>query len=139
MTAITTRKDVRRQENNVGHLKLAANTTIPEGALVGISATGLAINAVAGASTGRVAGVATKTASNQNGKSDDHVEFDTYGVIEVVAGFTAAQADVGTYVKVTDNQTVAKHVDGTDAANLAIGRIVEVISSSRIRIALKTV
>lgn len=138
MTAITTRKDVRRQENNVGHLKLAANTTIPEGALVGINSSGLAVNAVA-ATAPHVAGVATKTASNQNGKSDDHVEFDTYGVIEVVAGFSAAQSDVKLYVKVTDNQTVAKHVTGTDAEELKVGRIVEVLSSSRIRIALKTV
>lgn len=136
MTAITGFKDVRRQENNIGHLKLAANTTIPEGALVGITAGGLAQNAAAG---DKILGVASRTASNQNGKSDDHVEFWTYGVITVQFNGTATQADVAKYVKSVDNQTVALHVTATDAADLVCGRIVEVLSASRVRIALKTI
>jgi hypothetical protein len=136
MTAITAFKDVRRQENNIGHLKLAANTTIPEGALVGITSGGLARNAAAG---DKVLGVASKGASNQNGKTDDHVEFWTYGVITVEFSGTATQADVAKYVKSVDNATVALHVTGTDAAELVAGRIVEVLTASRVRIALKTV
>ena len=42
MTAITSFKDVARQENNIGHLKLAPGVSIPEGALVGVNAQGLA-------------------------------------------------------------------------------------------------
>ena len=136
MAAITTRKDVRRQENNIGHLALAPETTIPEGALVGVNSDGYAVNAVA-STAARVVGVASITASNVT-REDDHTEFWTGGVIRVNTGFNAVQADVASYVKVVDNQTVAKLANG-DNASLAIGRIVEIISSTQVRIALKTI
>lgn len=133
MTAITTRKDVRRQANYIGHAKLAPSTTIPEGALVGVNAQGLATNAAA-TSAAKVLGVASKTATAGR---DGHVEFETSGVISVKAGFSAAAGDLGELVKVKDNQTVDK-LGGGDDQKLICGRIVEVVSSTELRIALRT-
>ena len=137
MTAITSFKDVARQENNIGHLKLAPGVSIPEGALVGVNAQGLATNA-AESTADTVVGVAASPAGVGLGKTADHVQFWTYGVITVNAAFSAKQSDIAAYVKVKDNQTVDKVTLPADAGK-ECGRIVEVLSSSKIRIALKTV
>lgn len=133
MAAITARKDVRRQEANILHFKVKAGESIPAGALVVLSG-GYAQNGTDTANAVFV-GVASEKCDNTTGANGDkEVYVWTYGVVDVVAGFSAAQTDVGALVVLTDNQTVAK----TSTNSVAVGRVVERLSSSKVRVLLNT-
>ena len=133
MAAITARKDVRRQEANILHYKVKAGENIPAGAFV-IVVGGYAQNG-GDVSGGKFVGVASEPCDNTNGANGaKEVYVWTYGVVDAVAGFSAAQTDVGADVVLTDNQTVAK----TSTNSVAAGRVVERLSSSKVRIQLNT-
>lgn len=134
MTAITTpRFNTDRQDGEVLSFKIS-NVKIVEGALVSINADGYAISSTDTAST-YFAGVAEETVDNTAGSAGDkEIKVRTGGVIQVAAGFSAAQANVGDEVFVEDNATV--DVAGGLTNDVYVGRIVTVVSASVLRVAL---
>lgn len=129
MTAITASKNVRRQEANILHFKAKAGEKIPAGALV-VVASGYAEN-LTDKSGAVFVGVASETCDNTGGAAGaKEVRVWQYGAFDMAAGFSAAQTDVGAAVVGTDNQTVAK----TSTNSVAVGRVVERLSSSKIRV-----
>jgi hypothetical protein len=105
---------------------MKASTTIPKGALIGIeAASGLAINAVAGASiTAPVAGVAAQTkTSGSSGSTSIEAEFDADFLF---AASSITQVAVGTEMLVVDNNTI----DETSASSASVGKLVEFVSAT---------
>ncbi len=134
MSNITVRKDVRRQEANILSYPVAASTKLFEGALITLNASGYAVKA-ADTTNFTFVGVCDETADNSSGSAGDiRVKVWTYGVIDVVAGFSAAAADAGLKVYATDDQTVDKV--GTTTNDILVGKIVEVVSASKLRVAI---
>lgn len=134
MSNITVRKDVRRQEGNILSYPVAASTKLIEGALVALNTSGLLVNA-ADTSGFKFVGVLDETADNSAGSAGDvRGKVWTYGVIDVVAGFSAAAGDCGKQVYIVDNQTVDLAAVTTN--DVLVGRIVEVVSASKLRVAI---
>lgn len=133
MTAIAARKDVRRQPGEVLSYKMAA-VKVLEGALVNINAAGYATNATD--TTNEIfVGVADQTVDNSAGAAGDlELQVRIGGVVNVVSNFSAAQTNVSDQVYVIDNQTVDLAAVTTN--DILVGRIVEVTSSSKLRVAL---
>lgn len=132
MADITAKKDVRRQPGEVLSFVVKNDEVIYEGALVAIDSNGEAINA--GDDSGATfAGVADETVDN----SDDGLEIKVRmgGVIDCVAAFSAAAANVGDEVCLSDNQSVDLAANTTN--DVYCGRIVEVVSASKVRVALR--
>lgn len=127
MAAITTA--VNRQKRGTCKTRrylMKASTAIPKGALVGIEASsGLAINAVAGASiTAPVVGVAAESVTSlASGSYYIEVEFDCDFLF---AASSIAQTAVGVAMLVVDNNTI----DETSASSAVVGKLVEYISST---------
>lgn len=136
MAALAAKKDVRRQENRVMHFQVAAATKIYEGSLVSVNSAGYAIPS--GDNSGDVfVGVASKGVDNTSGAAGAvEVEVYTYGVIDVVSNFSAAQTNVTDLAYVVDSQTVDLAAVTTN--DVKVGRIVEVISTSKLRVAIST-
>lgn len=135
MADITTRKDVRRQEANILHFKVKAGEKIPAGALVELVG-GYAQNAGDDANATFV-GVASESCDNTSGADGaKEVYVWMYGVVDVNAAFSAAQTHVGTQVYASDNQTV--DLAATTANDVLVGRVVERLSSSKVRVLLNT-
>ena len=127
MAAITTAVNrQRRGQCKTRRYLMKASTTIPKGALVAIeAASGLAINAVAGASiTAPVVGVAAETkTSASSGSYWIEVEFDADWLF---AASSVAQTAVGVAMLVVDNNTV----DETSASSATVGKLVEYVSAT---------
>jgi len=133
MTAIAARKDVRRQPGEVVSFKQAA-VKIWEGALVSVNAAGYVTNAT-DAANDLFVGVADETIDNSVGAAGDkEIQVRVGGIVNVVSGFSAAQSNLGDPVYVTDNQTV--DLAATTTNDVLVGRIVEVTSASKLRVAL---
>lgn len=128
--AITSFKDVRRQVDNVYHYIIKENEVIPEGALVGIDANGLAINAIADS---KVIGVCEGQDDDVNGTL--MVRVWTHGIITVKTNAAITQADIGKQVKAVDNETVAIASDG----DVVIGELTAMIdaNNARMRVLVK--
>lgn len=135
MADITARRDEQHQQGVQFALKMAA-VKIYEGALVAVNSSGYADNA--GDDSGAVfAGVAQETKDNSGGAAGDlEVVIRSGGIVQVGAAFSAAQTNVGDEVTLSDNQTVDLAANTTN--DVTCGRIVEVISSSVVRVALYT-
>ena len=134
MTAITARKDTRRQEAVRLPFPVEENTKIPEGALVSVNAAGYAVNASDTASE-RVVGVACETADNTGG-ADGAIDVIVWtdGAHSFVSGFSATIANVGDKVFAVDNQTV--DLAATTTNDVLVGVVVGVESSSQVRVLL---
>mgnify|MGYP000514625880 CR=1 FL=1 len=134
MTAITARKDVRRQEAVILPFPIAATTKIVEGALVNVNAAGYAVNATD--TTGeRCVGVASQETDNTAGAAGDADAIVwTGGAIDVTTSFSATIANVGDKVYVVDNQTVDLAAVTTN--DVLVGVIVAVLSTSKVRVIL---
>jgi len=125
MTAITAAAN--RQRKGIARtrrIRMTASTTIPQGALVCTdAATGLAINAVAGA-VNPVEGVALETiVSAATGTYYVQVGFDTDFLF---AASSITQAMVGEPMLVIDNNTV----DETSAGSAVVGILTEFVSTT---------
>lgn len=107
---------------------LAANTKIPKGCLAALNTSQKAVN-WADTLNFRPLGVAKEMYDNTNGADDAIIgEFYREGRFEFTA-VGASSAWLGSLVYATDNQTVQT----TATANMpAIGRVVEVISATRV-------
>lgn len=133
MSAITEAKDVRRQPGEVLSYKMAA-VKVWEGALVSVNSSGYVTNAT-DASGDIFVGVADETVDNSGGSAGDkELKVRIGGVVDVVSGFSAAQTNVTDLVYASDNQTVDLAANLTN--DVLVGRIVEVTSSSKLRVAL---
>jgi len=134
MSNITVRKDVRRQEGNILSYPVAASTKLFEGALIALNASGYAVKA-ADTTNFTFVGVCDETADNTSGSAGDiRVKVWTYGVVDVVANFSAAAADAGKKVYQLDDQTVDLAANVTN--DVLVGKIVEVVSASKLRVAI---
>jgi hypothetical protein len=127
MAAITTavNRQSRGSKKQTARWLMTASITIPKGGLVGILAsTGLAVNAVTGATiTANVAVAAETVTSASTGSYYIEVEFDCE------FRFTAssiAQASVGVVMLVVDNNTV----DETSASSAKVGTFTELVSGT---------
>ena len=134
MTAITARKDTRRQEAVILPFPVEEATKIVEGALVSVNAAGYAVNATDTASE-RVVGVASAEADNTSG-ADGAIDVTVWtgGAHTFVSGFSATIANVGDNVYAVDNQTV--DLVGTTTNNIQVGVVVGVLSTSAVRVLL---
>lgn len=134
MTAITARKDTRRQEAVILPFPVEENTKIVEGALVSVNAAGYAVNATD--TTGeRVVGVASASADNTGG-ADGAIDVTvwTNGAHSFVSQFSATIANVGDKVYAVDNQTV--DLAGVTTNDVLVGVIVGIESASQVRVML---
>lgn len=135
MADITERKaSTDRQDGEVVPF-LASNVSIFEGALVAVNAAGYLDNAGDDANT-VVVGVADESVDNSGGSAGDkEVKVRRTGVYTFVAGWSAAQTDVNTLVYASDNQTVNLAANLTN--DVLVGRVVEVLSSSKVRVDIR--
>lgn len=135
MADITARKaSTDRQDGEVYHFQMGAEQ-IFEGALVAINAAGYAVNAGDDAST-VVVGVADNSVDNSGGSAGDkEVLVRRTGVFTFNAAHTAAQTDVNNLAMASDNQTVDLAANTTN--DIVVGRIVEVLSSSKVRVDIR--
>ena len=105
MTAIATDRNTVRYEGQVASHKLAASTTIYNGTMVSLNASGYLISAT-GAATETFAGIADQGTDNSAGSAGDlSCIVRKVGTFEMVcSGLTIA--DIGKDLYLTDNQTV---------------------------------
>lgn len=125
MAAITTA--VNRQAKGAPKIRrflMKNSTTIPKGAIVAIEiASGLVINAVAGA-LNVVVGIAAETMVSGTGGADWlSVEYDREYLF---AASSIAQTALGTAMLVIDNNTI----DETSAGSATVGKLTEYISAT---------
>ncbi len=133
MADVTAKRDEQFQQGVQFPLLMGAEK-IFEGALVEVNSSGYAVNA--GDDAGAVfAGVAQETVDNAAGAAGDkEIVVRQGGIVRLAAAFSAAQTNVGDEVVAEDNQTVELAANNTN--DVYVGRIVEVISSSVVRVAL---
>jgi len=116
----------------------AAVDIIYQGALVSYNGAGYA--APASNTAGEVfAGVAVDKVDNSGGSAGDlDVVLETEGTFEFNFQGTAAQTDVGLLAYVVDDNTVSVTTKATAAVQVVVGRIVEFISTTKVRVKLST-
>jgi len=135
VSPITERLDVRRQPGEVLPFKLN-NVKIFEGALVSVNSSGYAVNAT-DASGDIFVGVADETVDNSGGSAGDkEIKVRIGGIVNVDSEFSAAQTNVTDLVYAYDNHTVSSAATMTN--DVLVGRVVEVLSASKLRVALVT-
>lgn len=134
MSALTAKRDVRRQPGEVLSFKVEEATKIFEGALVSVNAAGYLVNAT-DAANDLFVGVADETVDNTSG-ADGALECKVRigGVIDVASAATLTIANVGDQVMVSDNQTVDLAANTTN--DVLVGRVVEFVSANKARVAL---
>ena len=103
MPALTKNKPPRTRDGIGFSDPVAATTRIFEGALVALDASGNAVNATA--STANIRGVAMHEADNTTGAAGD-IRVQTRKGVFLFANNGLTRANIGTAVRVTDNQTV---------------------------------
>lgn len=128
----TASRDPRRQEGNILPYKQAA-VNLYGGALVSKNAAGFAKPASDTASE-LFLGVLDKTSLNASGAAGAKIARVWKHGVYTFATTGAAQADIGVQVYVTDDQTVAK----TSTNSVLVGRIVEVLSATSVRVRIIT-
>jgi len=135
MADITARKASTDRQDGLVLSFLQGAENIYEGALVAINAAGYAVNGGDDANA-VIVGVADESVDNSGGAAGDKsIKVRRSGVFTFVAGFSAAQADVNTLVYAVDNQSV--DLAATTTNDVLVGRIVEVLSSSKVRVDIR--
>ena len=130
MTALTDNKEVIEKDRKLLALPVVASDIIYKGAIVKINAAGY-LAPMAAEIGAFMAGIAYEKADNSAGAAGDiNCKVMREGVFEMVsAGIT--QADLGSTVYASDDQTVST-TQGTN--EVAVGKIVEVISATKIMV-----
>lgn len=133
MANATVNRDEARQQGQSRAYKAAA-AHLYSGQLVALNTSGYATNP-ADTSGFKFVGVLRSEVDNSGGAAGDKdaVVWAT-GVVECVANWSAAQADCGKQVAAVDNQTVDLLANLTN--DVIVGRIVEVVSASKVRVAI---
>lgn len=128
MTALTSNKEVSEKHRRLLSNKVAAAVNIFKGAIVKIQADGFLapMSAEVGASLG---GMAYEAADNSSGADGDiECKLLREGVF-ILAGAGFSQADVGSEVFASDDQTVST----TQGANeVSVGKIAQVIDATKV-------
>jgi predicted RecA/RadA family phage recombinase len=130
MTALTDNKEVIEKNRRLLSLKVGASANIFKGAICKIKADGYMAPMAAEASA-FMAGIAYEVGNNSNG-ADGDIECRVLreGVFQMVTA-GASQADLGSDVFASDDQTVST----TQGANeIKVGKIVEVISATSVMV-----
>ena len=129
--AVTANQLITKAEEGRVGMPVAASTTLYQGTLAFINSSGYADDDIA-AGANAFAGVVVEQADNSSGSNGDiNVELWTRGVFTLTgSGFT--QATVGVLIYASDNYTVT----ATATSNTLIGRCVEFISSTKIKVEL---
>jgi hypothetical protein len=126
----------RDDKQSFGHaitLPMEEGTTIYSGSLVSVNAAGYAIVAGDTASTVFM-GVAADTVANTGADGAKKIMVYVRGTFEMAFAGTATQASVGITAMVSDGQTVAAAATTTN--DIAVGKVVEFISATAVRILL---
>lgn len=134
MANITERKaSTDNQQGEVLSFPMAA-VQIFEGAIVALNAAGYLTNA-SDAANDVVVGIAEESKDNSGGSAGDlSLAVRRRAVVTVNANHTAAQTDLGVLAYALDNQTVDLAANLTN--DVVVGRIVEFISTSKVRVDL---
>ncbi len=135
MADITERKaNTDRQDGQVLSFLMGVEE-IFEGALVAINAAGYAVNGGDDANA-VIVGIADESVDNSAGSNGSlSIKVRRTGVFTFNAAWSAAQADVNTLVYASDNQSV--DLVGTTTNDVLVGRVVEVVSSSKVRVDIR--
>ena len=127
MTALTDNKEVIEKGRALLRYPVVASDIIYKGAIVKINAAGY-LAPMAAEAGAFMAGMAYEKADNSAGSAGDiECKVQREGVFEMVSS-GLAQADVGSIVYASDDQTVST-TQGTN--EIAVGKIVEVISATK--------
>lgn len=130
--AVTANQLTKRQEGDRQSFPVAASTTIYEGTLAFVSATGY-LDDDTGSGANRFAGVALAYVDNSSGSAGDKQgEVYTEGVFELV-GTGFSQASVGQSIFATDNYTITTAPSGS---GVYIGECVGYVSSTKVLVCI---
>jgi len=134
MAALSDNLEVNRQDGEIIEYPVAASSTIYKGALVCVNSSGYAVPA-SDTSNYVFVGVAVEKADNSSGSNgDEKVRVYKTGVYEYTKS-SATDADRGTLMYVSDDQTVATSTTNSIKA----GYCVDVVDSSTIKLRIDTV
>jgi len=130
MTALAANKDLDQKDGKLVAFPVVASDILYKGALVKINAAGFLAPCAAEAGA-QFAGVAYEQIDNSAGAAGAKTcRVETEGVFEML-GAGLAQADVGSSVYASDDQTVST----TQAANeQLVGKIVEFVSATKVMV-----
>lgn len=129
--AVTAPRDDKQSQGDVVTMKMAA-VKLYAGTLLCVNTSGYVTNA-ADTADFQFAGVAADTVDNSGGSAGDKkIDVYTEGTFEVKFSGTATQATVGQPAYAVDNETVA--AAGTTTNDVPVGKVVEFISASLVRI-----
>lgn len=132
--AVTENQLVSRKEGVRQSFPVAGSTTIYEGSLVFVTASGYADDDT-GTGANRFGGIAITKVDNSSGSAGDlKVELWRTGVF-LLTGTGFAQTSVGRDAFASDNYTVT---GAPAAAGVRIGKIVEYVSSTQVYVAIDT-
>ena len=135
MADITERKASTDRQDGLILSFLQGAESIFEGALVAINAAGYAVNAGDDANA-VIVGVADESVDNSGGAAGDkEIKVVRTGVFTFNTAYSAAQTDVNNIAMASDNQTVDLAANTTN--DIPVGRIVEVLSSSKVRVDIR--
>lgn len=137
MSNLTASRDDQRQDGQLLSYPVAGSTKLFQGSVVAVNTDGYADKA-ADTSGFALAGVAYETVDNSSG-SDGALKIRVWrkGVVDLNFSGTASQATVGQPVYMVDDHTVA--VAGTTTNDVIVGRVVEFISATEVRVELSAV
>lgn len=132
MANATASRDDKQSAGDVVSYALS-NVKVFAGTMAAINTAGHAVKAAATASF-VFAGFAADTVDNSTGTAGAaRLDCYTEGTFEIGIA-AAAQADVGKDVYVVDDSTVKLFDGGAGAVNIRVGRIVEVVNATTVRV-----
>lgn len=136
MANLTAAREDNRQDGILLAVPMSA-AKLFKGSLVANNASGYAAKAADTASF-TLAGVAYETIDNSAGSAGDlNIRVWRQGVFEFNFSGTATQANVGTAVFAVDDNTVA--LAATTTNDVMVGRIVQFVSASKVRVEISPV
>jgi hypothetical protein len=136
MTNLTVDREDLRQDGILVSVPLS-NVKVFKGSLLAFNTSGYAVKAADTASF-NLAGVAYEQVDNASGSAGDkEVRVWRTGVFEFNFSGTASQADVGKAVYMVDDNTVA--LAATTTNDVLVGRIVQFVTASKVRVELSAV
>lgn len=134
MAITTAKKSLDYAPGDIVSFRVAASTTIPEGAIVSVNAAGYAVNGTDAANDVFV-GIADETVTNGITAGEKRIKVRRTGVYTFKYNGTATVADINTLVYITDNETV--DVAGDLTNDVLVGRIVDFLSASLVRVDIR--
>jgi hypothetical protein len=136
MANLTADREDQRQDGIILSVPLS-NVKVYKGSLLAFNTSGYAVKAADTASF-NLAGIAFEQVDNSAGSAGDkEVRVWRTGVFELNFSGTASQADVGKAVYMVDDNTVA--LAATTTNDVLVGRIVQFVTASKVRVEISPV